>query len=397
VYGLDVPEPIFREVYINRPDITPLSGWETGRKSEPAFMDMNMQALRGNTDPKIVLYQLDIEDPASPHGLLIAYAEAQVKPVVSDFDTFLVGQRNCELGALHPDQCKLATWALEHAEAILEQPLPGSWTSRWLSVIKKASQDGFYPHIPKYGLGDTTSYNIIKEVIQATTSTGAIRHGAECFNYFFPQELDEEYLVVWSGFAEDKPWEYMDEDAVREWLIDRVGEGFVFPMNPVWIVRDIGWEEVFRAMQDTEEGRKALAANFPPESKLKEKVEHLLELYPEGFLPNGNGVGGPQRKSIALDMDGDERANYAMMEAGRVTFAKVKCAMRATVLLSQTRIKTDARLSEVKSMSEGGEDGVDHVKSELLLECVRAADNCIQETNEPDTSPSRAVRFSQDS
>ena len=27
---------------------------------------------------------------------------------------------------------------------------------------------------------------------------GAVRHGAECFNFYFPQELDPEFLVVWS-------------------------------------------------------------------------------------------------------------------------------------------------------------------------------------------------------
>ena len=27
-----------------------------------------------------------------------------------------------------------------------------------------------------------------------------MRHAAECFNYYFPQELDEEFLVLWHGF-----------------------------------------------------------------------------------------------------------------------------------------------------------------------------------------------------
>ena len=29
---------------------------------------------------------------------------------------------------------------------------------------------------------------------------GAVRHGAECFNYLFPQELDPEFLVIWDGY-----------------------------------------------------------------------------------------------------------------------------------------------------------------------------------------------------
>ena len=30
-----------------RPDVSPAVGWETGRGSEPAFLDMNRHALRG--------------------------------------------------------------------------------------------------------------------------------------------------------------------------------------------------------------------------------------------------------------------------------------------------------------------------------------------------------------
>ena len=30
---------------------------------------------------------------------------------------------------------------------------------------------------------------------------GAVRHGAECFNFYFPQELDREYLVIYEGFG----------------------------------------------------------------------------------------------------------------------------------------------------------------------------------------------------
>lgn len=37
---------------------------------------------------RVVLYQYDQENSMNPHGLLIAYAEDFVKPVVSDFDTF---------------------------------------------------------------------------------------------------------------------------------------------------------------------------------------------------------------------------------------------------------------------------------------------------------------------
>ena len=67
---------------------------------------------------------------------------------------------------------------------------------------------------------------------------------AECFNFYFPpQELDEEFLVVWDGFS-DPPWESRSEPELRKFLLERVQEGYTFPVNPVWPVRDPGWFEV---------------------------------------------------------------------------------------------------------------------------------------------------------
>eukprot|EP00435_Cladocopium_sp_Y103_P027881 s2612_g6.t3 len=78
--GLNVPEPLLRFAFIDKPDIQPAVGWETGRISSPAFMDMNLQAVRGDSKPQVVLFQYDQDNALNPHGLLIAYAETTVKP-----------------------------------------------------------------------------------------------------------------------------------------------------------------------------------------------------------------------------------------------------------------------------------------------------------------------------
>ena len=106
-YGLDVPEELMMEVYIMRADVSPVVGWETGRGSEPAFLDMNRHALRGEGgSPTVVLHQFDKGDPLNPLGLLMAYAEANVTPVVSDFDTFLIGSRGLRYDATPPEQVR---------------------------------------------------------------------------------------------------------------------------------------------------------------------------------------------------------------------------------------------------------------------------------------------------
>ena len=214
VYGLRMPETIMRKVYIDTADLQFQAGWETGRASEPAFMDMNLHALRkAKSDPKIVLYQYDATNELNPHGLLIAYAEEHevagkkiksVKPVVSDFDTFTVGSRGVTYERLPEHQVDLMIWSLEQTRAILSQPGTKSWTSRWLEVLQKANQEGFHPTLPQYGFGDPISYKLIEEVIKATHISGAVRHGAECFNFYFPQELKmmRGMQVVWTSLQQ---------------------------------------------------------------------------------------------------------------------------------------------------------------------------------------------------
>jgi hypothetical protein len=276
-------------------------------------MEMNLCGVRSSCEPKIVLYQADLQDPTNPHGLLIAYAERTVKPVVSDFDTFLIGSKGMEYEDLPPEQSDMLVWSLTKTEEILnDENAGGSWTSRWLNVMKDLKESGVACKVPKFGFGDPVSYRLIEDVVDATRETGAIRHGAECFNYLFPQELDDTYLVVWHGF-DDKTWEYLDEDELRDFMCERAVEGFVFPLNPIWLVRDLDWYEVYEAMSNTDAGKDFLAHYFNNGSiDVRAKLQAMHEAHPDGFMAYGTGVGGMSRKSLALDMDATERAGLAL-------------------------------------------------------------------------------------
>ena len=72
-------------------------------------------------------------------------------------------------------------------------------------MLKEEARRGFHPHLPKYGFGDMTSYGLIGTIVGAMSDSGAVRHGAECFNFYFPQELDPDFLIVWDGFANEPP------------------------------------------------------------------------------------------------------------------------------------------------------------------------------------------------
>jgi len=363
-YGLDVPEALFMYAYVRNPDVdlTPPHGWETGRGSEPAFMDMNLHAIRDGKPPKVVIVQYNENDPMCPQGLLVAYAEEHVKPVVSDFDAFTTGSTCMKYSTLSEDQSRLAKWSLEKCDAIIAKPGPSSWTTRWLKMLKEETKSGFTQtvQVPTYGFGDDVSYDLTKKIVGDTSSSGAIRHGAECFNFFFPQELDDDYLVVWDGFTakgnDSEPWLYLSEKELRVFLIERAAEGFAFPVNPIWPVRDKGWWEVFEALINNPVTKSAVHHWFPSDGII-ELMRDIRARSPDGFKTVAARNTLARRDTISLsmesqDQDNRERADYALhdlkkyQETWSRSVRKISSA-RALMKLSTKSKKLD--LSSLKT------------------------------------------------
>ena len=138
-------------------------------------------------------------------------------------------------------------------------------------------------NLPRFGFGDPTSYSIMAGAVDRLRKTGALRHGAECFNFYFPQELDDEYLIIWEGF-ERGSWKYVDEPSLRAFLSKRVNEGYSFPLNPKWVLADPGWYDLWEKMNASSAATAALNSWFPPESGLRERIMKVHEAYPDGFL-----------------------------------------------------------------------------------------------------------------
>lgn len=199
VFGLDISECLFWESYVmmqdcSRPDRTE---WDIGRKSELAFMDMNFKSLRHIPEPgepRVVVYQMSKTSPMEPRMLLMAYEEyGRVKPVVSDFDCFLLGSRGVRYkNPIPKDQVELVRWCVANIGEVLHaREAPNlkkeGWVDAWFKVLKSAAMKGYYPKTPKYGNGDPKSYKIIELAVSRLNETGCVRHGAECFNWFFPQ------------------------------------------------------------------------------------------------------------------------------------------------------------------------------------------------------------------
>ena len=298
-YGLELPIRLFWEAFIVRQDITrkPGSQYDVGRPSTPDFQDMNVYALlarpASKDSPKAVVVQNAKSDPMNPHELLMAYEERglrRVLPVASDFDAFLVGTRRVHFDPvgkpLPPDQVDVLKWCVSHIGNIMRSPpRPESWTNRWLEILKVENDKGFHPTIPKFGFGDPMSYLIMEKAVQALTTDGAVRHGAECFNYYFPQELDDEFLVISDKFGQI-PWKYMDQEELQEFLMARVDDGFTFPLNPKWVLCDPGWKPLYDKLlmcNASEDVRNSMDIWFPKDSGVREQIEELCSKYPYGF------------------------------------------------------------------------------------------------------------------
>ena len=186
--GLELPIRLFWEVFVNRQDITRIPGsqYDPDRPSEPANQTKNILTLVNfkngeGSQPRPVLYQMDVKNPYNVQEWLMAYEErGQVKPVASDFDAFLVGTRrvnfDAQKHALPDDQVQLLKWLVASIGTLLDSPpRPSSWDVQWGQTFVKESKLGNIPSIkrmPPLGFGDQRSYKIMKHAVSKLSYGG---------------------------------------------------------------------------------------------------------------------------------------------------------------------------------------------------------------------------------
>jgi len=160
--------------------------------------------------------------------------------------------------------------------------------------------------------------------VEATVESGAVRHGAECFNYHHPQERDEDYLVVWDGY-DDIPWRYMPQCDLRDFLHERIEEGYCLPLNPVWVVRDPDWHEIYEALLENDDTKTVCDAWYPPGSKVREKIQAMYAEFPDCFHQTDGLIEGMEheesRMSVVSDIDSCERTDLLLRRAQVVPLA----------------------------------------------------------------------------
>mmetsp|Transcript_34646 Transcript_34646/g.84008 ORF Transcript_34646/g.84008 Transcript_34646/m.84008 type:complete len:920 (+) Transcript_34646:423-3182(+) len=339
-YGMLVPERLFWEGMVVRQDISRAkdSEYYTGRPSEPNFQNMNSLSLRKepkNGGPKTVILQYeapgDVDpDPMDPRNLVMAYEEnGRIMPVVSDFDCFLVGSRGVRYEEpMDKDQLSILKWCVDQIETVLDSGAQSkSWTSRWLDILKVEASKGFHPTIPPLGFSDPKSNNIMKYAINRLKKEGSVRHGAECFNYYFPQELDDEFLVISHDLPGSLRWCYVDEQGLLDVLSKQIDKGYTFPINPKWILCDEGWKAIYDKLMASQRAnvQDSLRMWYPPEMGIREKIEEIHSRHPNGF----QRVDENQRPIEEEEPDGTAAMDLAEQELrAYLTFQRAKRKLR---------------------------------------------------------------------
>lgn len=385
-YGIEVYQRLFWEGYVVHQNIERTDseddGTVTGRPSMPGFQDANLKTLKVAAEaaqerpppyPLAVVYQFNKEDPMDPKNLVIAYEEnGTVTPVVSDFDGFLLGWRREALwfGCNIPrEQEELMLWCVDRIEKILDEPpTPDTWTVRWLEVLKEENSPS--PDIPEYGFGDPKSYGIMEQAAQQLIDTGAVRHGSECFNWYFPQEIDDTLLII-SDTLKPVPWKYVNVKELQSILSQRIWEGFVFPINPKWILCDPGWKRLYDQLMSSD----ALYAEqnkdvwYPPHSGIREKIDRICAKHPKGFqrlvVPtkpktkqkqeNNKQYGySPLRQNIDLgySMSGNAAYDLAELELENVNDRRRRASRRSAAGLAGVKEK----IGDISASSDDEED-----------------------------------------
>lgn len=70
-----------------------------------------------------------------------------------------------------------------------------------------------------------------------------------------------------------------------DFLSEKIDQGFMFPVNPKWILCDQGWKVLYdKQMNSTNKStQKAMAAWYPPTSGVQELIDRVSTKHPKCF------------------------------------------------------------------------------------------------------------------
>ena len=203
----------------------------------------------------------------------------------------------------------------------------------------------------------------------------------ECFNYYFPQELDDEFLVIGGNLGGAK-YKYMKLNELQEFLSGCIDLGFTFPLNPKWVLCDQGWKALWDKLIGSTHPNVQLSINawYPPGSDLRERIENIHEKYPQGFQSD---LSGRKKGTQAWDEAEIALDRYQRIQRAKRELWCVLCWI-SIVQESQKRVKArkkggestineDAISNGTDKMSTPGKGNLEAIEIEMVPDGKRVS------------------------
>lgn len=146
----------------------------------------------------------------------------------------------------------------------------------------------------------------------------------------YSQDLDKEFLVICDTLPGNVPWKYVGVKELQKILIHKINDGHAFPLNPKWVLCDPGWKEVYDKLMASERRnvQESLDTWFPPESGIREHIEHVCAKHPRGFVRHKRG------DSSFMGHDSRDAMEFAELELERFVAREMgKRKIRAVILI----------------------------------------------------------------
>ena len=144
-----------------------------------------------------------------------------------------------------------------------------------------------------------------------------------CTTVLSPFSFFDRCSAVISDTLSPVPWKYVNERELQSILSERIKEGFMFPLNPKWILCDPGWKKLYDELLASNALYADLSKDvwFPPHSGLRKRIAEIHARHPRGFQKRATSIGGyecDQRMHASLNnrdlLSGQAAAELAELE-----------------------------------------------------------------------------------
>lgn len=100
---------------------------------------------------------------------------------------------------------------------------------------------------------------------------------------------------------------------LQEILIQKIDEGFTFPINPKWVLCDPGWRRVYNKLLASQKPNVQDSINcwLPPGTGLREKIDAISARHPSGFGGSDTKVKFYRKDRLLME---DELERYVKMQ-----------------------------------------------------------------------------------